>query len=97
MLFRSHDETLPAQGAKVAHFCSMCGPKFCAMKISADIRDAAAEAGMKEKAREFRERGGEIYIAGVSPSTTQSTSVVAAAPPATADMPLSRTRPSSKR
>ena len=60
-----HDETLPAEGAKVAHFCSMCGPKFCSMKISQDIRDAAmaqAEQGMAEKAAEFRERGGEIYL-----------------------------------
>ena len=60
-----HDETLPAEGAKVAHFCSMCGPKFCSMRISQDIRDEAArqrEQGMKEKAAEFRERGGEIYV-----------------------------------
>jgi phosphomethylpyrimidine synthase len=56
-----HDETLPAEGAKVAHFCSMCGPKFCSMKISQDIR-AAAEAGMQEKAKEFREGGSEIYV-----------------------------------
>jgi phosphomethylpyrimidine synthase len=56
-----HDETLPAEGAKVAHFCSMCGPKFCSMRISQDIRDAA-NAGMQEKAREFRESGGEIYV-----------------------------------
>jgi phosphomethylpyrimidine synthase len=56
-----HDQTLPAEGAKVAHFCSMCGPKFCSMRISQDIRDAAA-AGMEEKAREFREGGGEIYV-----------------------------------
>ncbi|HEX6693161.1 MAG TPA: phosphomethylpyrimidine synthase ThiC [Longimicrobiales bacterium] len=56
-----HDETLPADGAKVAHFCSMCGPKFCSMRISHDIR-AAAEEGMQEKAREFRERGGEVYV-----------------------------------
>ena len=55
-----HDETLPAHGAKVAHFCSMCGPKFCSMKITQDIRDAA-KAGMENKAREFRESGGEIY------------------------------------
>jgi phosphomethylpyrimidine synthase len=63
-----HDETLPADGAKVALFCSMCGPKFCAMRISQDIRDfavaQAAEAGMREKAREFREAGGEIYVSG---------------------------------
>jgi phosphomethylpyrimidine synthase len=60
-----HDETLPADGAKVAHFCSMCGPKFCSMRISQDIRDAAqaeAEAGMQEKSREFREAGSEIYL-----------------------------------
>jgi phosphomethylpyrimidine synthase len=58
-----HDETLPADGAKVAHFCSMCGPKFCSMRISHDIRNAAAEDGMARKAEEFRETGGEIYIA----------------------------------
>jgi phosphomethylpyrimidine synthase len=55
-----HDETLPAEGAKVAHFCSMCGPKFCSMKITQDIRDYAEE--MERKAAEFRERGGEIYV-----------------------------------
>ncbi|MFN8653965.1 MAG: phosphomethylpyrimidine synthase ThiC [Gemmatimonadales bacterium] len=55
-----HDETLPADGAKVAHFCSMCGPKFCSMKITQDIRSAAQ--GMAEKAAEFREGGGEIYV-----------------------------------
>jgi phosphomethylpyrimidine synthase len=50
-----HDETLPADGAKVAHFCSMCGPKFCSMEITQQIRDAAAvEAGLAEKAAEFR-------------------------------------------
>ena len=57
-----HDETLPAQGAKLAHFCSMCGPKFCSMKITQDIR-AAAEAGMQGKATEFRESGGQLYVA----------------------------------
>jgi phosphomethylpyrimidine synthase len=59
-----HDETLPAEGAKTAHFCSMCGPKFCSMKITQEIRDAYgedAEAGMAEKAREFRESDGEVY------------------------------------
>ena len=56
-----HDETLPADGAKVAHFCSMCGPKFCSMKITQDIREAAA--GMAEKSEEFRRGGGEIYVA----------------------------------
>ncbi|HYR08885.1 MAG TPA: phosphomethylpyrimidine synthase ThiC, partial [Longimicrobium sp.] len=62
-----HDETLPAEGAKIAHFCSMCGPKFCSMKITQDVRDyaaaqAAAEAGMAQKSAEFRERGGEVYL-----------------------------------
>ena len=59
-----HDETLPHDGAKTAHFCSMCGPKFCSMKITEEIRakyGADAEAGMKEKAREFIEQGGEVY------------------------------------
>jgi phosphomethylpyrimidine synthase len=65
-----HDETLPAEGAKVAHFCSMCGPKFCSMKITQDVRDyaaklEAAEAGMEEKSREFKEKGSEIYLAEV--------------------------------
>jgi phosphomethylpyrimidine synthase len=56
-----HDETLPAQGAKVAHFCSMCGPHFCSMKITQDVRDYAA-SGMAEKSAEFREKGAEIYV-----------------------------------
>ncbi|MGE0753852.1 MAG: phosphomethylpyrimidine synthase ThiC [Alphaproteobacteria bacterium] len=60
-----HDETLPADGAKVAHFCSMCGPKFCSMKISQEVRDYAAEQekaeGMKQMAEKFKESGGEIY------------------------------------
>jgi phosphomethylpyrimidine synthase len=55
-----HDQTLPAEGAKTAHFCSMCGPKFCSMKITREVREAA-EQGMKEKSQEFREGGGEIY------------------------------------
>jgi phosphomethylpyrimidine synthase len=55
-----HDETLPADGAKVAHFCSMCGPKFCSMKITQDVREYAAE--MEQKAVEFRDQGGEIYV-----------------------------------
>jgi phosphomethylpyrimidine synthase len=62
-----HDETLPAEGAKIAHFCSMCGPKFCSMKITQDVRDYAAkqkeiEAGMAGKSAEFRERGAEVYL-----------------------------------
>jgi phosphomethylpyrimidine synthase len=71
-----HDETLPAEGAKVAHFCSMCGPHFCSMKITQDVREYAAqkgledaralEEGMREKAEEFRHKGGEIYLADVS-------------------------------
>ena len=59
-----HDETLPHDGAKTAHFCSMCGPKFCSMKISEEIRakyQGDAEAGMAEKSREFVELGGEVY------------------------------------
>ena len=66
-----HDATLPDNAAKVAHFCSMCGPHFCSMKITQDVRDYAAqkqldeqqalEVGMKEKAEEFRKAGAEIY------------------------------------
>ncbi|WP_420024074.1 phosphomethylpyrimidine synthase ThiC (plasmid) [Cereibacter azotoformans] len=58
---RLHDQTLPKQAHKVAHFCSMCGPKFCSMKISHDIRDAVREKGLGEMAREFR-RSGELYV-----------------------------------
>ncbi|MDR0353019.1 MAG: phosphomethylpyrimidine synthase ThiC [Opitutaceae bacterium] len=67
-----HDETLPQEGAKTAHFCSMCGPQFCSMKITDDIRRYAEEhgldsveainAGLKEKAAEFHAAGGEIYL-----------------------------------
>jgi phosphomethylpyrimidine synthase len=67
-----HDETLPAQGAKLAHFCSMCGPHFCSMKITQDVRDYAAKkgldeesalaVGMKEKAEEFKKSGARIYV-----------------------------------
>jgi phosphomethylpyrimidine synthase len=56
-----HDETLPAEGAKVAHFCSMCGPKFCSMELTQQVREMA-EKGMDEKSREFREKGGAIYL-----------------------------------
>lgn len=66
-----HDATLPQESAKTAHFCSMCGPKFCSMQITREIRDyaaalgespeAAAKQGMAEKAVEFRRKGGEIY------------------------------------
>jgi phosphomethylpyrimidine synthase len=67
-----HDETLPAEGAKLAHFCSMCGPKFCSMKITQEVRQYAAEhglpeetvavvKGLREKAEEFKKTGGEIY------------------------------------
>jgi phosphomethylpyrimidine synthase len=68
-----HDETLPAEGAKVAHFCSMCGPQFCSMKITQDVRQYAAEhglsseealgAGLQEQAAAFRKGGAEIYLA----------------------------------
>lgn len=67
-----HDETLPAEGAKIAHFCSMCGPKFCSMKISQEVRDFAAEndivdneiikKGMEEKSEEFKQNGSEVYL-----------------------------------
>ena len=58
-----HDETLPAEVAKVAHFCSMCGPKFCSMRISHDLRkspELKAE-GMKQKSAEFISEGSKIY------------------------------------
>ena len=73
-----HDQTLPKEAHKTSHFCSMCGPKFCSMKISQEVRDFAkmqndagqsigggiegAEAGMAEKSKEFREKGSEIYL-----------------------------------
>ncbi len=59
-----HDATLPSEGAKTAHFCSMCGPKFCSMKITQEVRDAyEAELtdALAEKAREFRETKAEVY------------------------------------
>jgi phosphomethylpyrimidine synthase len=56
-----HDETLPAAGAKVAHFCSMCGPHFCSMKITQDVREYAA-SGMAEKSAEFLAKGAEVYV-----------------------------------
>ena len=57
-----HDETLPAPGAKVAHFCSMCGPHFCSMKITQEVREYAA-SGMAEKSQEFLDKGAEVYVA----------------------------------
>ena len=67
-----HDDTLPAEGAKVAHFCSMCGPNFCSMKITQDVREFAAQndltdedalkKGMEEKAKEFAQKGNEVYL-----------------------------------
>jgi phosphomethylpyrimidine synthase len=67
-----HDQTLSADGAKVAHFCSMCGPKFCSMEITQQVRDfarekgldeaGALERGLEDKADEFRERGSELYL-----------------------------------
>ena len=56
-----HDETLPKDSAKVAHFCSMCGPKFCAMKITQEVREFAQQ-GLQEKAAEFNRAGGELYV-----------------------------------
>ena len=70
-----HDETLPAEGAKFAHFCSICGPHFCLMKITQDVREYAKEqnvaeekalaVGMAEKAKEFVEKGSEIFQGNV--------------------------------
>lgn len=67
-----HDEAPPAEGAKVAHFCSMCGPRFCSMRITQDIRAFAAKEGISEqdavadgmvaKAREFKAKGGALYV-----------------------------------
>ncbi len=67
-----HDETLPADGAKTAHFCSMCGPRFCSMQITQEVRDyaeahgytadEAVSAGMQEKSKEFKESGGDVYV-----------------------------------
>ena len=67
-----HDETLPKDSSKVAHFCSMCGPKFCSMKISQEVRDSAKtkgvsdeqalQSGMQSMSEEFKKSGGEIYI-----------------------------------
>jgi phosphomethylpyrimidine synthase len=66
-----HDQTLPQESAKVAHFCSMCGPHFCSMKISQDVREyaesrglddsLALSAGLREKSQQFRDQGGELY------------------------------------
>ncbi len=55
-----HDQTLPAEGAKLAHFCSMCGPKFCSMQITQEIREYA-RSGMADKSQEFLKQGAEIY------------------------------------
>jgi phosphomethylpyrimidine synthase len=67
-----HDETLPKEAHKVSHFCSMCGPKFCSMEITQQVRDYAAKlnetpemaaaAGMAEMSEKFRELGGEVYV-----------------------------------
>src|SRR3954471_23267732 len=83
-----HDETLPAEGAKAAHFCSMCGPAFCSMKITQDVRDYAAAhgmsdqqavtEGMREKAEEFRRGGGEIYTPLAEPAEGQPQAPAAA-------------------
>ena len=74
-----HDETLPQEGAKLAHFCSMCGPHFCSMKITEDVRkyaaehavpeEAALEAGLAAKSAEFRSAGSELYTIAINEST----------------------------
>jgi phosphomethylpyrimidine synthase len=78
-----HDQTLPAEGAKTAHFCSMCGPKFCSMKITQEVRDFAAkqnasadtflaaeeaEQGMAEMSERFRNQGGQVYLPTAVPA-----------------------------
>ena len=77
-----HDETLPAEPAKTAHFCSMCGPKFCSMRISQDIRNEFGDSdeqarivqeGMAAKSREFREAGGTVYLPDPSMPTVRAT------------------------
>lgn len=80
-----HDETLPKENAKVAHFCSMCGPKFCSMKITQEVRDFAAakalsekeglNAGMEEKAAQFKQGGGQLYVPIVQAQKMQNQSV----------------------
>jgi phosphomethylpyrimidine synthase len=87
-----HDETLPAEPAKTAHFCSMCGPKFCSMRISQDVRDYAAahgvgdgdaiELGMKEKSAEFAAVGSELYVQAddAAPASPAPTSPVPVSP-----------------
>ncbi len=77
-----HDETLPSEGAKKVHFCSMCGPHFCSMKITEDVRkyakekgiaeQAALESGMAEKSEEFKQQGAEVYTTG-HPSSVDAT------------------------
>jgi phosphomethylpyrimidine synthase len=67
-----HDETLPSDNAKVAHFCSMCGPHFCSMKISQDVRDyakaqglsndEAVKQGMQKMSKEFIDKGADVYV-----------------------------------
>jgi len=71
-----HDETLPKDSAKVAHFCSMCGPKFCSMKISQEVRDYSKnltakeiEQGMQEKSAEFKALGSEVYVNAAASET----------------------------
>jgi phosphomethylpyrimidine synthase len=81
---KMHDETLPKDAHKVAHFCSMCGPKFCSMKITQDVRDYAAktnagasaiveaEKGMAEMSAKFREMGGQVYVADDAASAVKT-------------------------
>ena len=84
-----HDETLPKDAHKVAHFCSMCGPKFCSMKITQDVRDYAAslgdnekaalgldaKAGMKEMSDKFNAMGGEVYLDAEKVKVSKTTAV----------------------
>jgi phosphomethylpyrimidine synthase len=66
-----HDATLPKEGHKVAHFCSMCGPKFCSMRISHEVRAEARNQGMAQMAAKFRAAGGELYVAAPAAAPAQ--------------------------
>jgi len=64
-----HDQTMPKEAHKVAHFCSMCGPKFCSMRISHEVRAEAKQQGMKEMSEKFRSVGGELYVPAAAAAT----------------------------
>ncbi len=76
-----HDQTLPKEAHKVAHFCSMCGPKFCAMEITQEVRECAAK-GMAEMSEKFRAEGGEIYKEAFATANSGEAEDAAPTPPA---------------